>query len=195
MTKIITTYCNNQNLEDLKAHIPKLGVDYVVISHQPILGEKNTVVNYTPLAAPDEAIRMAAEYLNSLSKDDLNQEFIFLDWESVFTFSSFERDLQLLVCINDDYDLYIVEEPIRAQDFRLAPYMENLLKIANDLNLPNKDSLFEKNPYVLIPRLIKGNGVALLKSFQDFLNVRGIIQSNKFTGVLPIYNCLYGYRR
>lgn len=194
MDKIITSFFKYQNFENFKAYLATLGNNYVVLSHEPLQVHNNIVMQSMPISPPDEAIRLAYEYLKSLPKEIVEKDnFIILDWESVSSISSLERDLNSLSEV--DANLFIVEEKVTVQDLRLAPFMENILKICFDLNLSGTDLLFSKNPKALIPRLIKGTGVSLIESCQKFLEIRLRIKGEKFTGALPIYNCLYANRR
>lgn len=192
--KIITSFFKYQNFDNFKAYLNNLGENYIVLSHEPLQVPKNIVMPAYPISPPDEAIRLAYEYLKSLPKEILaNENFIILDWESVSSISSLEKDLNSLVEI--DKDLFIIEENIKVQDLRLAPFMENIPKICFDLKIPGTDFLFSKNPKALIPRLIKGSGESLIESCKKFLEVRIPIRGEKFNGTLPIYNCLYANRR
>lgn len=192
--KIITSFFKYQNFENFKAYLSTLGDNYVVLSHESLQVPNNIVLPPFPISPPDEAIRLAFEYLKSIPQQSLQSEnFIILDWESVSSISSLTKDLDSLVEV--DKDLFLVEEKVTVQDLRLAPFMENILKICFDLNLSGTDLLFSKNPKALIPRLIKGTRQALLESCKKFLEIRFSIKGEKFTGTLPIYNCLYANRR
>jgi hypothetical protein len=184
---ILTTLHPGQNEKLLQDNIKTLGESTVVLSYKPLDFTKSINIAPGNLPPPDDAIRMVRDFLSSLSGE--SEIFTFLDWESTFMFSSLALDSEKLKKVNNGIE--IIEENIKVQDFRLAPYMENLTKICGDIKLSGADRLFSKNPKLLIPRMIRGSLTNLLKSFNNFLEIRSKIPSNKFTGVLPIFNSEY----
>lgn len=183
---ILTTFHPSQNEELLMDKVSSFGNKIHVLSYKEISHPNTSVFSPGRMPPPDDALVASREYLLSLKSEEINQDITLIDWESVFTISSYEKDINKLKKVNSGIE--IVEENIAVQDFRLAPYMENLLKICSDLRLNGADRLFKTNPNLLVPRMIKGNGFKIVQAIDIFLRERAKISSLKFTGVLPIFN-------
>jgi hypothetical protein len=82
----------------------------------------------------------------------------------------------------------IVQENIAVQDFRFAPFMENLLKVCNDLQLKGSERLFFENPKLILPKVIRGSKDVLIEVLNRFSIARSQFPQKTFNGCIPIFN-------
>ena len=88
----------------------------------------------------------------------------------------------------------IVQENVSVQDFRLHPYMGNLLKICHDLNLHGKDRLFSENPLLILPKILRGSKDKLIEALTQFSFIRGSFNNQNFCGCIPIFNSQFSVK-
>jgi RecG-like helicase len=181
---ILTTYYPNQKEEDLESFIEKSGQDINVLSMTRLKKAKHALIKMGKLSYKDD---MFYSFLSALSSPSLkSEEYVLIDWEVINTFSSLEKELSKLKMTTSGFE--IVEEKVKVQDFRLAPYMENLLKISEELKLSGTDRLFSTNPNLILPKILKGSKSKLIKGLETFTSIRSKFNNSAFTACIPIFN-------
>lgn len=176
----LVSFYPDQNEELFKEFCTSIGESFVIFSYKPL--DWANVLLITPGHQPpaDDTVNIAFQYLSQSEIDESIR--VIVDW----TICDLSKDKDKLKQTTSG--VFVVEEQVKIQDFRLAPFMENLLKICKELNLSGVDRLFSTNPFVIIPKIIKGSQKDLLTVFEEFLSIRKTINSANFTGVIPIFN-------
>lgn len=180
----VVTFFPHQSEEELKAFAEKFGGNLLVLSHKPLDWVQHVVFNSDAhFPPPDDSMRILRDFLGYHNTEEIIR---FLDWGmlEITDFRKEEDKLKQVV----GYDVNVVQEDISVEDFRLEPFMENLLKICADIGLAGTDRLFKDNPKLLVPKILEGKSAALLTILGKFLEIRSTIQSKKFIGILPIFN-------
>lgn len=182
---IVTALYPNQDEKSLKSFLDSINEPKIVFSQTPISWVQNIVFQGSNWPPSDDFLNVFYSFIisNPVPKDI---EFTIIDWQSL-SFSDFEKEIKKLKKLKD-FNVQTVIENIRIQDFRLPPYMENLLKICYDLKLSGTDRLFKENPFLIMPKVIKGKSDELEKVLKSFITVRSSISSPKFIGITPIFN-------
>jgi hypothetical protein len=183
---LITTYYPHQDKERLKSFLSEVNVPYIVLSVVPLQDINHFIFAPSKFPPPDDSIRAVGAFLEQNYKNDVVDECDVVDWETICINSNYASEIEKLKVTQ--FNIKVVEENLSVEDFRLLPFMENLIKICNDLKLPGTDRLFKTNPKVLIPKIFRGKKDFLMAAFQAFVLERRKIESTKFTGVIPIFN-------
>lgn len=118
------------------------------------------------------------------------QEFVrILDWQHLINESL--QDVQERVSKVDFRNIEVCQESIRAEDYRLPPFMENLIMISNGIFGQEKSKvLFEKNPFVFVPKIIQGRSKDLINLFEEIVDMRKKFVNPKLTASLVALNIL-----
>lgn len=172
----------NQDENLLKEFVKNLKEPYIIFSYKPLSWTKTEHFSPGEMPPPDDSLNIFYQFLSSYFGKEWNDEFTIIDWTCV----DLERDIKKLKKTQVGFE--IIEENIKVQDFRLAPFMENLLKICYEIKLVGTERLFKTNPKVLFPKLLKGNKHQLITALGTFLNTRALVRSKNFTGTIPIFN-------
>ena len=88
----------------------------------------------------------------------------------------------------------VIQENVAVQDFRLHPYMGNLLKICHDLKLSGEDRLFSENPLLILPKILRGNRNKLVEALGQFYVIRESFKNQNFCGCIPIFNSQFSIK-
>jgi hypothetical protein len=88
----------------------------------------------------------------------------------------------------------IIQENVTIQDFRLHPYLANLLKICHDLKLSGVDRLFSKNPLLILPKILRGEKAKLIEALGQFSVIRESFKNQNFCGCIPIFNSQFSIK-
>lgn len=180
----LTTFYPHQKEENLRAFLKSSNENIAVLSYKALDGIPHGVVNLGDLAPQDDAFNV---YLSVLSSDNLNaDQYTLIDWEVISIYSNLESEISKLKMTTSGFE--IIQENISVQDFRFAPYMENLLKLCNDLQLKGAERLFSKNPKLILPKVIRGSKKSLIEALNRFSMVRSHFDQKAFCGCLPIFN-------
>ena len=180
----LTTFYPHQKEENLRAFLKSSNENIAVLSYKPLNGISHGIVNLGDLAPQDDALNV---YLSVLSSGNLNvDKFTLIDWEVISVYSDLQSEISKLKMTTDGFE--IVEENITVQDFRFAPFMENLLKLCNDLELKGSERLFSDNPRLILPKVIRGSKEALIKALNRFSIARSCFNQKTFCGCIPIFN-------
>ena len=180
----LTTFYPHQKEENLRAFLKSSSENIAVLSYKPLEDIPHGVVNLGDLSPQDDAFNL---YLSVLSSDNLNaDQFTLIDWETISLNSNLELELSKLKMTKEGFE--IVEENITVQDFRFSPFMENLLKVCNDLQLRGIERLFSENPKLIIPKVIRGSKEVLIEALNRFSMVRSCFPQKTFNGCIPIFN-------
>ena len=160
----LTTFYPHQKEESLRAFLKNSNENIAVLSYRPLDGVPHGVVNLGDLAPQDDALNI---YLSVLSSGNLNaDQFTLIDWEVISIHSDLQSEISKLRMTKDGFE--IVQENISVQDFRFAPFMENLLKVCNDLQLKGIERLFSENPKLILPKVIRGSKEVLIEALNRF---------------------------
>jgi len=184
MIDIVILY-PHQSYNDLAVFLKQENLNPIVLSVNPVLGYNNFLFIPSSIPYIDDQYIQFSSLLNQTDGD----EFRIIDWESIFySGSSIEVESQKLTELNSGAQ--ICQEDIRAQDYRVPPYMENLIKISQEIFNGN-NYLFDENPKIFTPKLIIGSKENLLKTFLFLIEKREQITNNGFTGSLIILNTFF----
>lgn len=180
----LTTFYPHQKEENLRAFLKSSNENIAVLSYKPLDGIPHGVVNLGDLAPQDDALNV---YLSVLSSGNLNaDQFTLIDWEVISIHSNLQSEISKLKITRDGFE--IVQENISVQDFRFSPFMENLLKVCNDLQLKGIERLFSENPKLILPKVIRGSKEVLIEALNRFSMVRSSFHQKAFCGCIPIFN-------
>ena len=180
----LTTFYPHQKEENLRAFLKNSNESIAVLSYKFLDGIPHGVVNLGDLAPQDDALNV---YLSVLSSGNLNaDQFTLIDWEVVSIHSDLQSEISKLKMTKDGFE--IVQENITVQDFRFAPYMENLLKVCNELQLKGIERLFSENPKLILPKVIRGSKEVLIDALNRFSIIRSRFNQKAFSGCIPIFN-------
>ncbi len=180
----LTTFYPHQKEENLRAFLKNSNKNIAVLSYKSLDGIPHGVVNLGGLAPQDDAFNV---YLSVLSSGNLNaDQFTLIDWETISLNSNLESELSKLKMTKEGFE--IVQENITVQDFRFTPFMENLLKVCNDLQLKGLERLFSENPKLILPKVIRGSKEVLIEALNRFSMVRFHFHQKTFCGCIPIFN-------
>ena len=187
---ILTTFYPHQKEENLREFIQKSNTEIVVLSHKPLKDISHGLVNFGNIPPQDDSLNV---FLSVLSSDKIESEnFTLIDWEIINLYSSLEIEMSKLKMTKEGFE--IVQENILVQDFRLHPYMGNILKICNDLKLPGKDRLFSENPFLILPKILRGSKKKLIEALTQFCIIRESFKSQTFCGCIPIFNSQFSVK-
>ncbi len=164
----LTTFYPHQKEENLRAFLKNSNESIAVLSYKALDGIPHGVVNLGDLAPQDDALNV---YLSVLSSGNLNAD---------------QSEISKLKMTRDGFE--IVQENIAVQDFRFAPFMENLLKVCNELQLKGLERLFSENPKLILPKVIRGSKEVLIEALNRFSMVRSRFHQKTFCGCIPIFN-------
>ena len=180
----LTTFYPHQKEENLRSFLVNSKENIAVLSYRPLDGIPHGVVNLGDLAPQDDAFNV---YLSVLSSGNLNaDQFTLIDWEVISFHSDLQSEIPKLKMTKDGFE--IVQENIAVQDFRFAPYMENLLKVCNELQLKGIERLFSENPKLILPKIIRGSKEVLIDALNRFSITRSRFNQKAFCGCIPIFN-------
>lgn len=180
----LTTFYPHQKEEDLMAFLKSSNENIAVLSYKPLDGVSHGIINLGDLAPQDDALNV---YLSVLSSDNLKaDQFTLIDWEVIGAYSDLQSEISKLKMTTDGFE--IVQENIAVQDFRFAPFMENLLKLCNDLQLKGAERLFSENPKLILPKIIRGSKEVLIEALSRFSMTRSCFDQKTFNGCIPIFN-------
>ena len=180
----LTTFYPHQKEENLRAFLKSSNENISVLSYKALDGISYGVVNLGNLAPQDDALNV---YLSVLSSGNLNaDQFTLIDWEIISIQSDLRSEISKLKMTTSGFE--IVQENIFVQDFRFAPYMENLLKLCEDLQLKGAERLFSENPKLILPKVIRGSKKSLIEALNRFSMVRSRFTQKAFSGCIPIFN-------
>ena len=180
----LTTFYPHQKEENLRAFLQSSNENIAVLSYKPLEGIPHGVVNVGDLAPQDDAFNV---YLSVLSSGNLNaDQFTLIDWDVISVHSDLHSEISKLKMTKDGFE--IVQENISVQDFRFAPFMENLLKVCNDLQLKGVERLFFENPKLILPKIIRGSKEVLIEALNRFSMARSCFHQKTFCGCIPIFN-------
>lgn len=180
----LTTFYPHQKEENLRDFLKNCGENIAVLSYKPLDGIPHGVVNLGDLAPQDDAFNV---YFSVLSSGNLNaDQFILIDWEVISIHSDLQSQISKLKMTKEGFE--IVQESISVQDFRFAPYMENLLKVCNELQLKGAERLFSENPKLILPKVLRGSKDVLIEALNRFSIVRSRFHQKTFCGCIPIFN-------
>ena len=187
---ILTTFYPHQKEENLREFIKKSNTEIVVLSHKPLKDISHGLVNFGNMPPQDDSLNV---FLSVLSSNQIESEnFILIDWEIINLYSSLEIEMSKLKMTKEGFE--IVQENVFVQDFRLHPYMGNLLKICHDLNLPGNDRLFSENPLLILPKILRGSKDKLIEALNQFSVIRGSFNNQNFCGCIPIFNSQFSVK-
>lgn len=183
----ITTFYMGQNPEDFLTFLENEKLDITVLSQVDFAF--NTVkILPNNLPAMDDKYNALSNYLKSTNINP-SEEIIFLDWDHILysrkRISDYLSELKLI-----NSGVYLIEEPVKIQDYRLPPYMESLLMIVDSLKLDSK-RLFESNPKVLVAKVVKGSASDVIKTCDAIWEKRTALGLSSLTAGLPIINSLF----
>jgi len=123
-----------------------------------------------------------------LKKLDLDEEITFVDWSNV-AIGAYKDHLAILSDTN--FDVRVCQTNILAENYRLPPYMENLIMVSNSiLGKDRSRYLFENNPKVFIPKILSGNRKSLINLLETFLEIRSSLSSSSLGAALIIFNSI-----
>ena len=180
----LTTFYPNQKEDDLRAFLKSSSKNIAVLSYKTLNEIPHGIVNLGDLAPQDDAFNV---YLSVLSSGHLNaDQFTLIDWETISLNSDLESELSKLKMTKEGFE--IVQENITVQDFRFVPFMENLLKVCNDLQLKGIERLFSENPKLILPKIIRGSKEVLIEVLNRFSMDRSQFYQKTFNGCIPIFN-------
>ena len=179
---ILTTFHPGQELANLVDFCEKENVKPIVLSYCPILKyESYTFINGN-LPPQDERFNHLLAFLNNVDEESVT----ILDWENIAFTSSVKAETEKQVKVKGGVSFS--QESVRAQDFRLPPLMENLIMVAQILDLDKEDHLYNNNPFILTPKMIKGSPKDLTAALSKICQIRQTIRNNSISAVLPIIN-------
>jgi hypothetical protein len=180
----LTNFYPHQKEENLRAFLKSCNENIAVLSYKSLNGIPHGVVNLGDLAPQDDAFNV---YLSVLSSGKLiAEQFTLIDWEVIEACSDLQSEISKLKMTRDGFE--IVQENITVQDFRFAPFMENLLKVCNDLQLKGLERLFSENPKLILPKVIRGSKDVLIEVLNRFSIARSQFSQKTFNGCIPIFN-------
>jgi hypothetical protein len=186
----LTTFHPHQNEDNLRSFIEKSKTEIVVLSHKPLQDISYGLVAFGNIPAQDDALNI---FLSVLSSDKIESEsFTLIDWEIIHLYSSLENEISKLKMTEQGFE--VIQENIAVQDFRLHPYMGNLLKICHDLKLSGEDRLFSENPLLILPKILRGNKNKLVEALGQFYVIRESFKSQNFCGCIPIFNSQFSIK-
>jgi hypothetical protein len=187
---ILTTFYPHQKEENLREFIQKNNSEIVVLSYKPLRDISHGLVNFGNIPPQDDSLNV---FLSVLSSGKVQSEiFTLIDWEIINMYSSLEVETSKLKMTKEEFE--IVQENIPVQDFRLHPYMGNLLKICHDLKLPGEDRLFSENPLLILPKILRGSKNKLIEALNQFSAIRESFKSQTFCGCIPIFNSQFSVK-
>jgi hypothetical protein len=187
---ILTTFYPHQKEENLREFIQKNNSEIVVLSYKPLMDISHGLVNFGNIPPQDDSLNV---FLSVLSSGKVQSEiFTLIDWEIINMYSSLEVETSKLKMTKEEFE--IVQENIPVQDFRLHPYMGNLLKICHDLKLPGEDRLFSENPLLILPKILRGSKNKLIEALNQFSAIRESFKSQTFCGCIPIFNSQFSVK-
>jgi hypothetical protein len=187
---ILTTFYPHQKEKNLREFIQKSNTEIVVLSHKPLENISHGLVNFGNKPPQDDSLNV---FLSVLSSDKIKGEnFTLIDWEIINLYSSLEIEMSKLKMTKEEFE--IVQENVSVQDFRLHPYMGNVLKICHDLKLPGEDRLFSENPLLILPKILRGTKNKLIEALTRFSIIRESFKSNTFCGCIPIFNSQFSVK-
>lgn len=183
----ITTFYAGQNREDFLTFLENEKLDIKILSQVDFPFETVKILPNT-LPAMDDKYNALSNYLKS-ARVDKDEDIIFLDWDYIlYSRQNVSYYLDNLKLTNGD--VYLVEEPVKIQDYRLPPYMESLLMIVDSLQL-DSERLFETNPKVLVTKVIKGSTENVINTCDSIWEKRTSLNASSLTAGLPIVNSLF----
>jgi hypothetical protein len=186
----LTTFHPHQNEENLRRFIEKSKTEIVVLSHKPLQDISYGLVSFGNIPPQDEALNI---FLSVLSSDQIKSEnFTLIDWEIINSYSSLEAEISKLKMTEQGFE--IIQENVTVQDFRLHPYLGNLLKICHDLKLSGVDRLFSENPLLILPKILRGEKVKLIEALGQFSVIRESFKNQNFCGCIPIFNSQFSIK-
>jgi hypothetical protein len=180
----LTTFYPHQKEENLRVFLKNSGENIAVLSYKPLNEIPYGVINIGDLAPQDDALNV---YLSVLSSGNLiADQYTLIDWEVIHIHSDLQSEISKLKMTMDGFE--IVQENIAVQDFRFAPFMENLLKVCNELQLKGSERLFSENPKLILPKVIRGSKEVLIEALSRFSMIRSSFHQKAFCGCIPIFN-------
>ena len=187
---ILTTFYPHQKEENLRDFIQKSTTEIVVLSHKPLKDISHGLVNFGNMPPQDDSLNV---FLSVLSSGKIEGEtFTLIDWEIINLYSSLEVEMSKLKMTKEGFE--IIQENVSVQDFRLHPYMGNILKICHDLKLYGVDRLFSENPLLILPKILRGSKDKLIEALSRFSIIRGSFNSHSFCGCIPIFNSQFSVK-
>lgn len=179
---ILTTIHPGQDFNNLVDFCEKENVKPVILSYYDL--PKYEYYKFIPGAMPypDDRFSILSTFLQSVDEEEVSV----IDWENILFTSTIEKENQKQK--KTTQGVSFSQEPIKAQDFRLPPYMENLIMVAQSIGLDANDHLYNNNPLVLTPKMIKGSPEKLVECFSQITKIRQNIQNRSLSAVLPIIN-------
>lgn len=153
----LCTFFKNQSFDLYESFITREDIFPLVLSEVEIAVSHKRFVNsnFPPI---DSRYQVIKDFLN---QDRTDEEVFIVDWEAI-VLSGSSIAQELLKCVETNFDVKISQEQSRIQDCRLAPYMENMIMIADHLKL-DSDRLFKYNPKLLTSKLIYGQKANIIK--------------------------------
>lgn len=180
----LTTFYPHQKEDNLRDFLKISNENIAVLSYKPLNGIPHGIVNLGDLYPQDDALNV---YLSVLSSGNLEaDQFTLIDWETISVHSDLNFEISKLKMTKQGFE--IVEENIKVQDFRFTPFMENLLKVCNELELKGVERLFSENPKLILPKVLRGSKEVLIEALNHFSIVRSRFQQKTFCGSIPIFN-------
>jgi len=187
---ILTTFYPHQKEENLREFIQKSNTEIVVLSYKPLENISHGLVNFGNKPPQDDSLNV---FLSVLSSGKIEREsFSLIDWEIINMYSSLEIEMSKLKMTKEGFE--IVQENVSVQDFRLYPYMGNILKICYDLKLPGVNRLFSENPLLILPKILRGSKDKLIEGLSQFSIIRDSFQNDSFCGCIPIFNSQFSVK-
>lgn len=181
---LLTTFHPGQDFEALKFLCDREKLNPIILSYCNLPNFEHYRFIAGNLPSTDDRYEILSSFLQSKSVED---EITVIDWENIAYTSSMEIETSKQVLT--DHEVYFSQEPTRVQDFRLPPFMENLIMISQSLGFDKNDHLYQNNPKVLTPKMIKGTRSNLLKAFNVISSARHSISDPSISAILPIINC------
>ena len=117
----LVSFYPDQNEDLFKEFCSSIGENFVIFSYKPLVWANALLITPGRQPPADDTVNIVFQYLSQI---EINEPIrVIVDW----TICNLKQDENKLKKTTSG--VYIIEEPIKVQDFRLAPFMENLLKI------------------------------------------------------------------
>lgn len=180
---ILTTFYAEQNTENFRTFWQKEGVEPTVLTQ--VIFPEYTCHAFAPSNLPyvDDRFQVVSSFLKGQEIDSL---ITIVDWEPMF-FSGQSVEGESKKFVNTWTDVKFIQEDVRVQDYRLPPFMENLIMISNHLGLDN-GRLFKENPKLISGKIMKGKRSNLIDSLDIITEARYTLNSPNIVAHLPIIN-------